>query len=108
VAGIRAVELIDRDTNSTLHKWEADSSNRREDVSAAYSFGAPRSLELRFTWLSEFGELSPHAQVLLQVAVDVVEAHLVRVRSALVQPTEAPKSDADVPARDSVELPSEV
>lgn len=107
-AGIRALELIDRDTNSTLHKWEADASTRREDVSAAYSFGAPRSLELRFTWMSEFGELSPHAQVLLQVAVDVVEAHLVRVRSALVQPIESPDAVADAPARDSVELPSEV
>jgi UDP-GlcNAc:undecaprenyl-phosphate GlcNAc-1-phosphate transferase len=50
------------------------------------------ALEITFAWKSEFGDVPPQMDILLQLVVDQLEAHLVRVNSALVpQPLPEPE-----------------
>ncbi len=87
LAGLYECEVRERGTDKVLHRWGPPASNhRRDEIVAKFHFGRAdqRLLEVCFAWASEYGEVSPQAEVLLQVAVDLVESHLGRVRSSLV------------------------
>jgi UDP-GlcNAc:undecaprenyl-phosphate GlcNAc-1-phosphate transferase len=57
----------------------------RGEVAAAFPIGRDgiARAELRFGWLSDYSEVSPESDILLQVATDMVEAGLLRLRSRL-------------------------
>jgi hypothetical protein len=57
-------------------------------TSAAFGLYAD-ALELKFSWKSEFGDVPPQMDILLQLVVDQMEEHLRRVGSVLV-PAVAP------------------
>jgi UDP-GlcNAc:undecaprenyl-phosphate GlcNAc-1-phosphate transferase len=59
--------------------------DERELVFGRYPIGrdAHARAELKFAWKSDFGDVSPQSEILLQVAVDVLAKHLSRVQSEL-------------------------
>jgi UDP-GlcNAc:undecaprenyl-phosphate GlcNAc-1-phosphate transferase len=77
-----------------VHRWSvrpsSDTSATRDMVFATYPLGSDASARgsLRFGWHSDFGDVSPQSEILLQVATDQVAEHLARLRSTLA-PTEA-------------------
>ncbi len=71
------------------HRWaarpESDASATRDMVFATFPLGPDASARasLRFGWHSDFGDVSPQSEILLQLAADQVAEHLGRLRSAL-------------------------
>ncbi len=84
---LRSCVLADRSSGEVLHRWGAE-SQRGEEVTASFQIGrgSEREVECQFTWASGYGEVSPQAEILLQVAVDQLEAQLLRVCSRLFAP----------------------
>ena len=79
----------------------------RDVVSAGYPIGrddAARA-ELKFGFRSDFGDVSPQTEVLLQVVTDMVEANLSRVKSRLA-PRPAAEASAALPRAEVVEVAS--
>jgi UDP-GlcNAc:undecaprenyl-phosphate/decaprenyl-phosphate GlcNAc-1-phosphate transferase len=89
VVGARAEE------KEVLHSWRPESAtSRRDEVASRFPLGRidQRPLEVRFAWSSEYGSVSPQSEVLLQVAVDLLESNLSRVRSAILMPEDSADS----------------
>jgi UDP-GlcNAc:undecaprenyl-phosphate GlcNAc-1-phosphate transferase len=70
----------------------ADSAAIRDMVTASYPLGERgASATIRFGWHSDFGDVSPQSEILLQVATDMLAEHLARVGSALTPSAEPPR-----------------
>ncbi len=109
-AGLSRARICDRTDGKVLHEFAPPlTSELQGDVVARFSVGGvdQRSIEVHFAWSSEYGEVSPQSEVLLQVAVDQVETHLSRIRSSLVliDPFAAGREQPDV---DDASLPGPV
>jgi UDP-GlcNAc:undecaprenyl-phosphate/decaprenyl-phosphate GlcNAc-1-phosphate transferase len=80
-------------------------------VSARYPVGREETarVDIQFRWRSDFGDVSPQSEVLLQVVVDIVERCLTRLRSrhapAVLEPAAAPEVAATEPLRARVSEP---
>src|SRR5262249_39679279 len=74
--------------------FDADSAAVRDMVTASYPLGdgAPRAT-IRFGWRSDFGDVTPQSEILLQVATDILAGHLARVGSPLSAQAEALKEE---------------
>jgi UDP-GlcNAc:undecaprenyl-phosphate GlcNAc-1-phosphate transferase len=76
---------------AVIGKWAGNDyqdMSQRDVTSAAFGLYAD-ALELKFSWKSEFGDVPPQMDILLQLVVDQMEEHLRRVGSVLV-PAVAP------------------
>jgi len=87
-AQLACVELVatDRHPEETLHAWASADGPlplSPDLVSARFPLGREDQARcaLRFRWASDFGDVSPQTEVLLQVLVDVLATHLTRVES---------------------------
>ncbi|HVK65493.1 MAG TPA: MraY family glycosyltransferase [Polyangium sp.] len=87
----------------TAYRWTNPKDNDpygRDVVSARYPIGrddAARA-EVKFGLRSDFGDVSPQTEVLLQVVTDMVEASLARVKSRLAPRVLAEAAAAEAPA----------
>jgi UDP-GlcNAc:undecaprenyl-phosphate GlcNAc-1-phosphate transferase len=87
-----------------LHHWRGadyDDMPQRDVTSAAVQVaGAPPDVALVATWRSEFGDVPPQMDMMLQLVTDVLGAALQRVGSGLVltPPTPTPAVDGSCPA----------
>jgi len=70
--------------------WTRDPSGQRprDSVSARYPLHGAPPFDVKFVWQSEFGEVSPQVDILLQIIADVLQSELRRVGSSLVPATE--------------------
>jgi hypothetical protein len=81
-------------------KWAGNDyqdMSQRDVTSAAFGLYAD-ALELKFSWKSEFGDVPPQMDILLQLVVDQMEEHLRRVGSALVPAAPPVQTPEDSPA----------
>ncbi|MFT3714287.1 MAG: MraY family glycosyltransferase [Archangium sp.] len=88
-ARLDSIEL--RSAGKQVGLWSGNDYDdmSKRDVTQA-SFGLlVESCELKFSWRSEFGDVPPAMDMLLQLVVDQVDEHLRRVGSALVPVTPA-------------------
>ena len=105
---LRFAELLPRAADPTaVTRWsneEGQDPIGHELVRATYPVGREElaRADLRFGWHSDYGDVSPQSEVLLQVVVDVVEAALRRVGSAY-----APQTAVAVQAGAEAPRPSE-
>ena len=89
-ARLDSVEL--RQGAAVVEKWAGDDYQdmaQRDVTQAAFGLFAD-ACELKFAWKSEFGDVPPQMDILLQLVVDQFEEHLRRVESKLV-PVSAPQ-----------------
>jgi UDP-GlcNAc:undecaprenyl-phosphate/decaprenyl-phosphate GlcNAc-1-phosphate transferase len=89
------LDSIELSHGATSQKWAGNDYEdmAQRDVTAA-SFGLFKdAVALKFAWKSEFGDVPPQMDILLQLVVDQLEEHLRRVESPLVPP-EAVEPDA--------------
>jgi hypothetical protein len=80
-------------------------------VSALFTLGTEASARasIRFSWHSAAGEVTPQAEILLQVIVDIVAAELTRVRSRLAPETAEDRKGASSEAKPAAIIaPSEL
>lgn len=68
----------------------------RDVTAVAFPFFG-ESCDIRFAWKSEFGDVPPQMEILLQLVVDQIEEHLGRVNSHWVPPA-PPEVDVALPA----------
>jgi UDP-GlcNAc:undecaprenyl-phosphate/decaprenyl-phosphate GlcNAc-1-phosphate transferase len=77
----------EKEGERSISVWQRDASDPRhpELVSAVFALGTEASARasIRFSWRSAAGEVTPQAEILLQVIADIVAAELTRVRSRL-------------------------
>jgi UDP-GlcNAc:undecaprenyl-phosphate GlcNAc-1-phosphate transferase len=84
-ADLVAIEvLVPADGQEPRHAWSRK-ERPPEAVSARYPIGRDDNARasLKFVWESDFGDVSPQAEILLQVVVDVVARELRRLESEL-------------------------
>jgi UDP-GlcNAc:undecaprenyl-phosphate GlcNAc-1-phosphate transferase len=88
-AGLGFIEVLDtRDGERCVQRWpegfDPDGAEGRDLLTASYPVGegATRAA-LRFGWHSDFGDVAPQSDILLQVATDVLAANLARLGSPL-------------------------
>ncbi|MFO0594797.1 MAG: MraY family glycosyltransferase [Myxococcaceae bacterium] len=102
-ARLDAVEL--RQGTTLVEKWAGDDYQdmaQRDVTQAAFGLFAD-ACELKFAWKSEFGDVPPQMDILLQLVVDQFEEHLRRVESKLV-PVSVPQVE-EAPATASTLKP---
>ena len=101
------VELVSWDgrLEQILYEWHArpEAGRRLRDVvSARYPLAGegPKGVDIKFGWRSEYGEVSPHMDILLQVVADVFAAHAARldVRFQNAKPAESLPNQSPLPA----------
>lgn len=83
-AEIACWEILPRDGDEADRTWQSQtfSSARVVDyVSARFPIAENGTHDARFRWSSEYGEVSPQTEILLQVVVDIAAAALARTRS---------------------------
>ncbi len=101
-ADLATCELVPRDADAFDRRWTSPSFHGvrvSEYVSARFPIGGENgSYELRFRWESEFGDVSPQTEVLLQVAVDVIGLALARTRSAYAPALSRPPAEVPRPS----------
>jgi hypothetical protein len=68
-----------------VRRWSASEGSERELVTAMYPLGRDSSARgsIRFGWRSDFNDVSPQSDILLQVVSDVLAENLIRLRSSL-------------------------
>ena len=68
------------------------STATRDMVNASYPIGPDGSarFSVRFGWFSDHGDVAPQAEILLQIAVDVLTTNLRRLHSELAPVVEEP------------------
>jgi UDP-GlcNAc:undecaprenyl-phosphate GlcNAc-1-phosphate transferase len=94
---LRYAELIVPGADQPAMRWTNDDGTDpigHELVRASYPIGREdlARADLRFGWHSDYGDVSPQSEVLLQVIVDVVETSLRRVGSDYApRPVETPE-----------------
>ncbi len=100
-----AFELADQSSGDTIYRSAL--AQPEGGLVATFSLtGRPDSrLEARFAWASEIGDISAETEVLLQVAVDVLEAQLLQARSSLVAIKLLPAEHAQA-RTEQLDLPS--
>jgi UDP-GlcNAc:undecaprenyl-phosphate GlcNAc-1-phosphate transferase len=95
-AQLRSVEIARGPTEPSVVRWESndDAGALHELVRASFPVGrdATARAHVRFAWHSDFGDVSPQSEVLLQVVVDVLEGALARVGSDLA-PVAPPREE---------------
>ncbi len=106
-AGLGFVEVVDTSAASEggercLQRWPAgfdsEGAAARDMLTASYPIGdGVTRAALRFGWHSDFGDVTPQSEILLQVATDVLAANLARVGSPLAPV--APEEQAREPLR---------
>ena len=74
----------------SVQRWATTSGATRELVHASYPLGRDASARatIRFGWQSDFGDVSPQSEILLQIASDVLADNLTRLRSELAPAVE--------------------
>jgi UDP-GlcNAc:undecaprenyl-phosphate/decaprenyl-phosphate GlcNAc-1-phosphate transferase len=81
------VHLLDtRDGGErTAKRWNGPDSDARNLVSALYPIGHDgiARASVRYGWRSDFDDVSPQSEILLQVVTDVLAENLARLRSTL-------------------------
>lgn len=91
-AKFEVIEIIGEEGSETppRFRWtKAPSAERpRDSVSARYPLEGAPAYDVKFVWQSEFGEVSPQVEILLQILADVLQSELRRVGSGLVPATE--------------------
>lgn len=100
-ADLACCELVQRDAAEFERRWTSPSftgARISDYVSARFPIGEQGGFELRFRWESEFGDVSPQTEVLLQVAVDVIALALTRARSAYAPAPSRPPAEVPRPA----------
>jgi hypothetical protein len=86
-AQVLACDVLVRDGEKVVRSWTASTfSTARlgEYVSARFPLSESGHHDVRFRWNSEYGEVTPQTEILLQVVADVVSSALIEVRSELV------------------------
>ncbi len=79
-----------------VFRWASSpESSKRGLVVARYPAGPDTRARLRLTfgWISDFGEVSPQSEILLQIATDVFAAHLLRLRSRYAPEVQVPADE---------------
>jgi UDP-GlcNAc:undecaprenyl-phosphate GlcNAc-1-phosphate transferase len=68
-----------------VQRWASTTSATRDLVHASFPIGVDRSAQatVRFGWQSDFGDVSPQSEILLQIVADVLAENLTRLRSEL-------------------------
>jgi hypothetical protein len=61
---------------------------------------------VRFGWQSDFGDVSPQSEILLQIAADVLAGNLTRLRSTLAPISHAPTAEEQDAALHPLPLPA--
>jgi len=88
-AKMDAIEIEEVGVQDVLARfiWLKDPSTQRprDSVSARFPLRTEPSVDLKFVWQSEFGEVSPQMDILLQIVTDVLQTELRRVGSSLVR-----------------------
>lgn len=84
-----------------VRRWSATEGSGREFVTASYPLGRDgvARASIRFGWISDFGDVSPQSEILLQVAADILTKNLSRLRSNL-SPSTLPDEEAEPSARE--------
>ncbi len=103
-ADLASCEIVAREGDAMDRRWTAPSfsGGRLGDcVSARFPIGERGSFDALFRWESEFGDVTPQTEMLLQVVVDVLAGALVRAGSAYV-PAPLPESVPEAASYDSV------
>ncbi|MFT3775377.1 MAG: MraY family glycosyltransferase [Minicystis sp.] len=81
------VEIFDtRDGGErSVRRWSGADGGERDLVTAFYPLGRDglSRAAIRYGWRSDFGDVSPQSEILLQVASDVLAENLARLRSSL-------------------------
>jgi hypothetical protein len=86
-ADILSCEIVRRDHDEADRHWRSpkfSESRLGDSVSARFPLAERGSHDARFRWISEYGEVSPQTEILLQLAVDIVGTALERARSQYV------------------------
>lgn len=102
---LSSFELVEKDDAPPLVLWqnpEHPKGIERELVFARFPVGRDglARTELRFGWRSDFGDVPPQSEILLQIAVDLVEKRLSAIKSLYApRKTEATSAGPSVPAR---------
>lgn len=101
-ADLGYVEILDtRDGGERpVQRWAAEVGESRDLVTALYPLGRDgvARASVRFGWRSDFGDVSPQSEILLQIAVDVLADNLTRLRSGLAPIViEDEESEPDAP-----------
>lgn len=80
-----------------VYERREGAARQEELVSARFSLGAEASARaaIRFQWQTAAGEVTPQAEILLQVLADAVAAELVRLRSRLAPETAEDRARAE-------------
>jgi len=84
--GFIEVRLFDQGEGVPAFSWAKEpGAPTRDMVNATYPLGraALARAEIRFGWLSDYGEVSPQSEILLQVVTDVLDANLQRLKSRM-------------------------
>ena len=89
-AGLGYLELLDSGAGGErcVERWppgfDPDGASTRDMLTVSFPIGegATRAT-LRFGWHSDFGDVTPQSEILLQVATDVLAENLARVGSSL-------------------------
>ena len=104
---VAAAELVAKQRGATrIEHWGArieDVEHKADFVSLRYPLGADdlARAELRFFWRSDFGDVSPQTEVLLQIVVDIVTRALERIGSELVPRIPSEIADQEATERSS-------
>jgi UDP-GlcNAc:undecaprenyl-phosphate GlcNAc-1-phosphate transferase len=90
------------------HRWAAQEEPPRDLVSAMYPLGRDglARASVRFGWQSDFGDVSPQSEILLQIAADVLAGNLTRLRSTLAPVSHAPTAEEQDAALHPLPLPA--
>jgi UDP-GlcNAc:undecaprenyl-phosphate/decaprenyl-phosphate GlcNAc-1-phosphate transferase len=108
-ADLGFVEVIEPVAGDTaVYRWDKEKDvPRRDMVTARFPIGRDSSARaaLKFGWMSDYGDVSPQSDILLQVAADLFERNLVRLRSRLASQSSTESAPSSPP--ESVPAPSD-
>lgn len=84
---IRYVEVFDTEGGGerSARRWSTSEGSTRDMVTAMYPLGRDglARASIRYGWHSDFGDVSPQSEILLQIASDLLAENLGRLRSRL-------------------------
>lgn len=93
---------------AVLQKWTGDDyrdMDERDVVRASFPLCGERC-KLKFGWKSEYGDVPPQMDILLQLVVDQLDEHLARVKSRLAAPPVGVEAEAARPPDAAVLKPA--
>jgi UDP-GlcNAc:undecaprenyl-phosphate GlcNAc-1-phosphate transferase len=93
------VEILDTQHGGerAVERWSTSERSARDLVSASYPLGRDGVAlsTIRFGWRSDFGDVSPQSEILLQLVADLLTEHLARLHSPLVPAPANAKGDRE-------------